>query len=96
MDIKNYAKGYPLEEGDVFRLGRLRFRVREVYLGKNNKEKVEHDVERIRCGKHFGGGKDVTHIKKEGEETEESNPYLLCRICLEGEKDDMKEVGGYK
>ena len=43
----------------------------------------------IRCGKHFGGGKDVTH-KADAQECEESNPYLLCRICLEGEKEDMK------
>lgn len=74
----------------MFRLGRLRFRVREVFLGKN-KQTIEYQEGRIKHGKAFGGGQDVTHKKVVGEvEGDGSNPYLLCRICLEGEKPGME------
>lgn len=80
MNIKNYQKGYPLEEGDVFRIGRLRFRVREVFLGKV-KQKVEYQEGRIARGKAFGEGMNLNR----SEHKIETDENMLCRICLEGE-----------
>lgn len=81
MNIKNFTKGYPLEEGDVFRFGRLRFRVREVFLGKN-KQKIEYQEGRISRGKPFGDGMDLNKACSKNICTDENT---LCRICLEGE-----------
>lgn len=80
MNIKNYQKGYPLEEGDVFRFGRLRFRVREVFLGKN-KQAVEYQEGRIARGKPFCEGMNCNR----NESNLEKDENMLCRICLEGE-----------
>lgn len=64
----------------MFRFGRLRFRVREVGLGKN-KQKIEYAEGRISGGKNFGAGLDLN----KAESKLISNPDILCRICLEGE-----------
>ena len=77
MNIKNFTKGYPLEEGDVFRFGRLRFRVREVFLGKN-KGKIEYAEGRIQRGKPFGEGMDLNKNQSKMICQDENT---LCRIC---------------
>jgi len=88
----NSTKGYKFEEGDLIKLGRVKFRVKEIQIGQtaqsskksSTKQEESHGGVKINLEEQFKKkGAVLTGTEKAQNDAEKSQSQLLnCRICL--------------
>jgi len=71
-------KGYKLEVGDIIKLGRIKFKIKEVKL--NGKLQIDEDNNDINITKELKA--DICEYISYDENTKEFVTDYTCRVCL--------------